>query len=71
LAKIKAEREAAQAKRKAEAEGTHGHIHSPLILSNALFSLPPSLPHFCRFEAKAAEIEAKKKAQLAKTGNAS
>lgn len=53
LAKIRADREAAQAKRKAEAEG-----QSTCTLTLRRFTHPPA--------AKAAEIEAKRKEQLAK-----
>lgn len=55
LAKVRAEREAAQAKRKAEAEGNCAIFKS---LSDGFRSFS--------FEAKLAEIEAKKKAQQTK-----
>lgn len=55
LNKIKAEREAAQAKRKAEAEGPYHHS------STAYSHINRALIH----TAKAAEIEEKKKAAMA------
>ena len=62
LAKIRAEREAAQAKRKAEAEGKH----YTLIPSAITLRFRTWLDYI--WLAKAAEAEAKKKAQLAKRG---